>query len=147
MDAADLDCGHLIERKGFIVSKAARRKCYPRPVLVAVNHFTSLHDAIQLAAAAVESGNECPPKILMWVADMGQFPVENRGNVTVLLEKISYAIIALNDRHSWRRWAVLAKPQAGPIQHRVIENEGPGHQCAARLGQRTVSSLARRSCG
>src|SRR6267378_2895382 len=142
MDAADLYRGHLIERKRLIIGETARGKRYPGLVLIAIDHFASLHDAIQLAAAAIERRDERPPEILMWVADMGQLPVKNGGNAAGLLEKVSNAVVAVNDRHSWWRWAVLMKPQAGPIEQRVIANEGPGHERAPRRERRTFCSLA-----
>src|SRR5436190_16106774 len=102
MDAADLYGGHLIKCKSFVIGEAARRKRDPGFILVAINHFASFHDAIQLAAPAVECGNEGPPKILMRVAKVGQLPVENGSNFAVFLEKISNAIIAVNNRYP--RW-------------------------------------------
>src|ERR1700678_4175587 len=102
MYAANLYRGHLIKRKRFIVGKTARRKRDPRFFLVAINYLVSLHDAVKLAAAAVECWYQCPSEILVGIADVGQLPVKNRGNVAVLLQKISDAVIAVNDRPSRR---------------------------------------------
>src|ERR1700677_2377207 len=126
MYAANLYRGHLIKCKRFIVGKAARRKRDPRTFLVAINYLVSLHDAVKLAAAAVECWYQRPSQILVGIADVSQLPVENRGNVAVLLQEISDAVIAVNDCPPWRCWAVFVKPLAGPIQQRIIPIERPG---------------------
>src|SRR5580692_13209419 len=112
MDAANLYRGHLIKCERLIVGEAARPKRDPRSFLVAINHLVSLHDAVKLAAAAVECRHQRPSEILVGIADVGQLPVENRSNVAVLLQEISDAVIAVNDRSSWRRRAVFVQPLA-----------------------------------
>src|ERR1700723_3948621 len=119
MYAANLYRGHLIKCKRFVVSKVARRKRDPRFFLIAINYLVSFHDAVKLAAAAVECWYQRPSEILVGIADVGQLPVKNRGNVAVLLQKISNAVIAVDDCPSWRHRTVFVEPLAGPIKQRV----------------------------
>src|SRR5262249_49118623 len=112
--------------------------------LIAIDDLVSLHDAMEFAATTVESRHQRPTEILMRVAEMGELPIEDRGDPAVMFKKVAKTIVAVNNRDPrWHR-TVPVQPLAGPVEQRIIAIAWPAHESAPCGDLRALRLLAPR---